>query len=104
MKNYPMAVDVLRGTMVGDEVSNLHDKPEVFHHALRQAILIERDVFWHEFNRWKLYGVAKWTLQQKCKQLQVTLPQDVLHGIINEVEKLNRAAAVAYHSAGVVAH
>ena len=104
MRSYPRAIYGYNdeSTMVGDEVSDLHDDPEVFHHALRQAILVERDVFWHEFNRWKLRGIAKWTLQQRCKQLRVKLPEDILRRIVNEVEKCNRAAAVARHSAGVV--
>ena len=98
MKRYPNATDGRRGTMVGNTVSNLHDNPEVFHQALRQAILVERDVFWHKFNRWKLCAETKWILRQKCKEIT----DDVLYTIITEVERSNRAAAEAYHSAGVV--
>ena len=49
-------------------------------------------------DRWKLCGVTKWILRKKCKDLT----ENVLYMIIDEVEKSNRAAAVAYHSAGVV--
>ena len=98
MSQYLNATDGRSGTMVGNAVSDLHDNPEVFHQALRQAILIERDVFWHEFNRWKLCAETKWILRQKCKEIT----DDVLYTIITEVERSNRAAAEAYHSAGVV--
>ena len=101
MRRYPMAGNRADDeTAVGDEVSDLHDDPVVLHHALRQAILIERDVFWHCFNRWKLAGVSLWTLQQACKQLKVTVDQDNLVKIVLEAEKMNRAAAAALRSAG----
>ena len=101
MRRYPMAGNRADDeTAVGDEVSDLHDDPVVLHHALRQAILIERDVFWHCFNRWKLAGVSLWTLRQACKQLGVTVDHDNLVRIVLEAEKMNRAAAEALRLAG----
>ena len=104
MKSYLQCQGGSRGnsTMVSRRVSNLHEDAEVCHHALRQAILIKRDAFWHEWNRWKLAGVVWWTLQKVGVKLRLDLSEDVLERIVREVEKLNRAAAVRRHSAGVV--
>ena len=103
MRHYPMAGGSAPGeTAVGDAVSDLHGDPVVFHHALRQAILVERNVFWHYFNRWKLAEVSLWTLQQACKRLRVTVDQDNLVKVVIEAEKMNRAAAAVFHSAGTI--
>ena len=103
MRRYPMAGNRAHDeTAVGNAVSDLHDDPVVLHHALRQAILVERDIFWHCFNRWKLAEVSLWTLQQACKRLRVTVDQDNLVKIVIEAEKMNRAAAAVFHSAGTI--
>ena len=101
MNRYPMAGNrVDDETAIGDEVSELHDDPVVFHHALRQAILIERDAFWHCFNRRKVAEVSLWALRQACERLGVTIDHDNLVRIVLEAEKLNRAAAESFRLAG----
>ena len=84
------------GTAVGDDVSDLHDDPVVLHRALYQAVQVERSVFWHKFNRYRIADVSVMALKRVGVRLNVDIPHNVLEDIAVLVEGLNGAAAVTY--------
>ena len=96
IRKYTGAGGGREGTAVGDDVSDLHEDPVVLHRALYQAVQVERSVFWHEFNRYRLAEVSVMALKRVCVRLNVDIPHYVLGDIAKEAEKLNRAAAATY--------